>query len=76
MRRRNGTAFNMRAANGGRIGRVPASIGAIKLSQLCAEIETMIRLETGEDLDARVDAMGAEVEIVLQALRSLMDVKP
>jgi PAS domain S-box-containing protein len=53
-----------------------ASIGAIKLSQQCADIETMIRLEKIEDLDARVDAMSAEVEIVLQALRSLMDVKP
>ena len=52
-----------------------ASIGAIKLSQQCAEIETMIRLEKSEDLDARVDAMCAEVEIVLQALRSLMDPK-
>jgi PAS domain S-box-containing protein len=50
-----------------------ASIGAIKLSQQCADIETMIRLEKIEDLDARVDAMCAEVEIVLQALRSLMD---
>ncbi len=52
-----------------------ASIGAIKLSQQCADIETMIRLEKIEDLDARVDAMCAEVGIVLQALRSLMDVK-
>jgi CheY-like chemotaxis protein len=51
-----------------------ASIGAIKLSQQCAEIEAMIRLDKVEDLDARVDAMCAEVEIVLQALRSLMDV--
>ena len=50
-----------------------ASIGAIKLSQQCADIETMIRLEKIEDLDARVDAMSAEVEIVLQALRNLMD---
>ena len=50
-----------------------ASIGAIKLSQQCADIETMIRLEKIEDLDARVDAMRAEVEIVLQALRALLD---
>jgi PAS domain S-box-containing protein len=50
-----------------------ASIGAIKLSQQCADIETMIRLEKIEDLDVRVDAMCAEVEIVLQALRNLMD---
>jgi CheY-like chemotaxis protein len=50
-----------------------ASIGAIKLSQQCADIETMIRLERIEDLDTRVDAMCAEVQIVLQALHSLMD---
>ncbi len=50
-----------------------ASIGAVKLSQLCADIETMIRLEKIEDLDARVDAMAAEVEVVLQVLRGLMD---
>lgn len=50
-----------------------ASIGAIKLSQQCADIEAMIRLEKVEDLDARVDTMGAEVEIVLQALRALLD---
>ena len=50
-----------------------ASIGAIKLSQQCADIEAMIRLDKADDLDARVDAMCAEVQIVLQALRNLMD---
>ena len=50
-----------------------ASIGAIKLSQQCADIETMIRLERIEELDTRVDAMCVEVQIVLQALHSLMD---
>lgn len=50
-----------------------ASIGAIKLSQLCADIEGMIRLERHDGLDERVDAMCAEVQIVLQALRGLMD---
>jgi signal transduction histidine kinase/DNA-binding response OmpR family regulator len=50
-----------------------ASIGAIKLSQLCADIEAMIRLDKADGLDARVDAMCAEVEIVLQALRDLLD---
>jgi CheY-like chemotaxis protein len=53
-----------------------ASIGAIKLSQLCAEIENKIRTDRLENLEARVDAMCIEVEIVLQALRRLLDTKP
>ncbi|HUG23027.1 response regulator [Piscinibacter sp.] len=53
-----------------------ASIGAMKLSQLCAEVETKIRTENLENLDNRVDAMSAEVEIVLQALKRLLDAKP
>ena len=50
-----------------------ASIGALQLSQHCADIEAMIRLEKVDDLDSRVDALCAEVEIVLQALRALLD---
>jgi signal transduction histidine kinase/CheY-like chemotaxis protein len=50
-----------------------ASIGALQLSQHCADIEAMIRLAKVDDLDPRVDALCAEVEIVLQALRALLD---
>ncbi|HEX6707114.1 MAG TPA: response regulator [Albitalea sp.] len=50
-----------------------ASIGAVKLSQLCAEIETKIRTDKVENIDERVDAMCVEVEIVLQALKRLLD---
>jgi CheY-like chemotaxis protein len=50
-----------------------ASIGAIKLSQLCAEIETRIRTDKLENLDELVAAMSSEVEIVLQALKRLLD---
>jgi CheY-like chemotaxis protein len=50
-----------------------ASIGAVKLSQLCAEIESMIRTSQVEKLDDRIAAMSAEVEIVLQALTRLLD---
>ena len=53
-----------------------ASIGAIKLSQLCAEIETMIRLETLDDLPARLDQMDREMAIVLQALIQVPGVAP
>ena len=50
-----------------------ASIGAMKLSQLCAEIETKIRTDKLENIDSRVDAMCVEIEIVLQALKRLLD---
>ena len=48
-----------------------ASIGAIKLSQICADIETMVRQSQVQDLSERLDAMGAEVARVLAALRGL-----
>lgn len=53
-----------------------ASIGAIKLSQLCAEIETMIRLENLDDLPARLDQMDRETAVVLQALIQVPGVAP
>lgn len=46
-----------------------ASIGAIKLSRLCAEIETMIRLESVDELPDRIGRMDGETALVLQALR-------
>ena len=52
-----------------------ASIGAIKLSQICAEIEYMIRQGTSTDLEARVDAMRAEIELVLDSLRALLEAR-
>jgi two-component system, sensor histidine kinase and response regulator len=52
-----------------------ASIGALGLSQRCAEIETLIRLESTDSLDTRVRAMAGEIEIVLQAIRDMMDPK-
>jgi signal transduction histidine kinase/CheY-like chemotaxis protein len=50
-----------------------ASIGAVKLSQVCADIEAKIRADKLEDAEARVDEMCAEIEIVLQALKRLLD---
>ena len=52
-----------------------ASIGALRLSQLCADIEAQVRLDRTEGLDGNVAAMVAEVDIVLKALRQLMDSK-
>jgi HPt (histidine-containing phosphotransfer) domain-containing protein len=48
-----------------------ASIGALKLSRLCADVETQARAEDGEGLASRVKAMVAEIDIVLSVLRSL-----
>jgi HPt (histidine-containing phosphotransfer) domain-containing protein len=51
-----------------------ASIGAVKLSQLCAEIETMIRLETLDSLADCIDRMDLETGAVLQALKQIRGV--
>lgn len=48
-----------------------ASIGAVKLSQLCVEIETMIRLDTLQNLDAHISALCDEAARVLRALEQL-----
>jgi HPt (histidine-containing phosphotransfer) domain-containing protein len=48
-----------------------ASIGAVKLSRLCADIETHARAEDGDDLASRVKAMIGEIDTVLSVLRSL-----
>jgi CheY-like chemotaxis protein/HPt (histidine-containing phosphotransfer) domain-containing protein len=50
-----------------------ASIGALRLSQLCADIEAKVRTDKLDNIDERVDAMVAEVEIVLKALKRLLD---
>lgn len=53
-----------------------ASVGATLLSQLCAEIEAMVRQEHSEDLDQRIDAMALEVQVVLSALQQTLVAKP
>lgn len=50
-----------------------ASIGALKLSQMCAEIEAMIRRQSGEDLSQQVSAIRPEVERTVSSLRSLLE---
>jgi HPt (histidine-containing phosphotransfer) domain-containing protein len=50
-----------------------ASIGAMTLSQHCAAVETMIRQESTDELDLPLDALSAELDAVLQALRSVLD---
>lgn len=53
-----------------------ASIGALALSQHCAVVEAMIRQDSPDDLDAPLAALSAELDVVLQALRSLLDKNP
>ena len=50
-----------------------ASVGAVRLSQLCGEIEAMVRQERSDGLDECVDAMTAEAQVVLKALKQLLD---
>lgn len=52
-----------------------ASIGATRLAQICAELETLIRLDQVDSLGARVDAMCIEIDGVLKALNLLLDDK-
>ncbi|MFM8900146.1 MAG: response regulator [Burkholderiales bacterium] len=48
-----------------------ASIGALRLSKMCAELETIIRTQREDDTAPHVVSICAEVEVVLQALRAL-----
>jgi HPt (histidine-containing phosphotransfer) domain-containing protein len=47
-----------------------ASVGALQLSGLCADIERSLRDGLTEGLDAKLDAMATEGQRVLVALRS------
>lgn len=49
-----------------------ASIGAMRLSQLCARIESAIRLETLQAQDADLDTLGAALDEVLRAIEPLL----
>lgn len=49
-----------------------ASIGALALARLCAEIETLIRTEAFAELPPRLDAMDRELAAVLQAVTPML----
>lgn len=53
-----------------------ASIGAIKLSQICAEIESQVRLDKFDRLEPGIDAMCRETEFVLKALHRVLNPTP
>ncbi len=50
-----------------------ASLGALHLSQLCAELESQVRLDRVRDLPTQVEHIAAEIEVVLAALKQLLD---
>jgi len=49
-----------------------ASIGAMQLSQLCAQVEAMIRMDSGESLVPQLDALDARLDGALQAIAALL----
>ena len=49
-----------------------ASIGALRLSQLCAQVETAIRLDTDDDLSAPLAALSDALDGALQAIDALL----
>ena len=51
------------------------SIGAVKFSALCSEIEAMIRSKHTDGLEAGIDAMSGELDGVLTAVQHLLDAK-
>ncbi|GAP33768.1 hypothetical protein ISF6_1023 [Piscinibacter sakaiensis] len=50
-----------------------ASVGALQLSQFCAELEGQARAGQVDNLSLQVDRICDELEVVLKALRTLMD---
>ncbi len=53
-----------------------ASIGATALSQLCAEIETAIRVEPSPDLGARLDRLSVALADSLVAIDRVLKAQP
>jgi HPt (histidine-containing phosphotransfer) domain-containing protein len=50
-----------------------ASIGALRLSQLCAEIETAIRLEPGAELGPQLDALDVALDATVRAITEKLE---
>ncbi len=48
-----------------------ATVGAVRLSLLCAEIESMVRADIGDNLASRVKTMVSEIDVVISVLRGL-----
>lgn len=48
-----------------------ATVGAMKLSQLCGDIEAQIRSERLNNLDENISAVCSEIVLVLKALKTI-----
>ncbi len=53
-----------------------ASIGALSLSRLCAEIENLIRQEAFAEVAPRLDCMDDEMALVMRALKPYLGIPP
>jgi HPt (histidine-containing phosphotransfer) domain-containing protein len=53
-----------------------ASIGALRLSRLCAEIEAVVRQEVPQGLLVLLDDMDRELAVVLKALQPMRGTPP
>ena len=50
-----------------------ASIGALELSQVCAQVEGLIRAESADDLDPLLHTMRVALDAALGAIQRLLD---
>lgn len=53
-----------------------SSVGAVKLSRLCAEMEAMARDGQSDGIDETIAALCIEISAVLEALKCLLDSPP
>ena len=50
-----------------------ASIGALELSQVCAQVEALIRAETPDDLDPLLNTMRSTLDAALGSIQRLLE---
>jgi len=53
-----------------------ASIGALELSQVCAQVEGLIRAESADNLDPLLDRLRHALDAALNAIQRLLDGRP
>lgn len=53
-----------------------ASIGALGLSQICAQVEASIRAESTDDLEPLLQRLRKELDAALNAIQRLLDARP
>lgn len=52
-----------------------ASIGALELSQVCAQVEALIRAESGDDLDPMLHTLRHALAAALKAIQHVLDAR-